>query len=108
MSRVEHYLHENAADGMNGIVAIEAFIHQPTKRSGYWRRFPQRNLVFDHHMSDRVRLGGFKLNPGATMIFNHQFEPFRFIEFEPDDRIGLLICVVLHGKSRAPAFQNIR
>ena len=34
MSRVKHDIHENIADGMNGIVAVETFIHQPIESFG--------------------------------------------------------------------------
>ena len=97
MNRVERDTHENTADGMNGIMAVEAFVHQPVECLRHGRRVPQRNLVFDHHMGDRMRLGVFKLHPRAAMVVNHQIDPFRFIKFEPSIRIGLLICVVLHG-----------
>jgi len=82
---------------MNGIVTVEAFAHQPVECLRHRRRFAQRNLVFDHHMGDGMRFGAFKLHPSSAMVLNHQVDPFRFIEFEPSIRIGLFICVVLHG-----------
>ena len=48
---IEHYPHENTADGMNGLMAVEPFVHQPVEGLGHRRCFAQRNLVFDHHMA---------------------------------------------------------
>jgi hypothetical protein len=98
MSRIEHYLHENTADGMHGLMAIEPFVHQPLECLGRRRCFAQCNLVFDHHMGHCMKLRVFELHPDATMVINHQVDSFRFVEFEPNLWIGLLNCVVLHGK----------
>jgi hypothetical protein len=98
MNRIEHYFHENTADGMNGLMAIEPFVHQALECLGHRRCFAQCSLVFDHYMSHGVKLQAFKLHPDTTMVINHQVDPFRFIEFEPNLWIGLLNCVVLHGK----------
>jgi hypothetical protein len=56
MRDVEHDAHEDAADGMNGLMAIKPLVHQPVEGGGHRRRFSERNLVFDHHMSDRMKL----------------------------------------------------
>jgi hypothetical protein len=98
MNRIEHCLHENTADGMNGLMAIEPFVHQTIEGLGHRRYSAQRNLVFNNHMGHRVKLQGFKLHSDATMVINHQVDPFCFIEFEPNLWIGLLNCVVLHDK----------
>ena len=97
MNRVERDTHENTADGMNGIMAVEALVHQPVECLRHRSRVSQRNLVFDHHVGDRMRLRVFRSHPGAAMVINHQVDPLRFIEFEPSIRIGLFICIVLHG-----------
>jgi hypothetical protein len=98
INRIEHYPHENTADGMNGLMAVEPFVHQPVERFGHRRYLAQRDLVFDNRMGHCVKLQGFKLHPDATMVINHQVDPFRFIKFEPNLWIGLLNCVVFHGK----------
>ena len=46
---VENDAHEDAADGMNGVMPIKPFVHQPVECCGDRRRFSERNLVFDHH-----------------------------------------------------------
>ena len=65
MNGVEYYPHENTANGVNGIMPIETFVYEPVQRLRHRRRFPQCNLIFDHHMGHCVKLGGFKLHPGA-------------------------------------------
>ena len=50
---VENDAHEDAADGMNGVMPIKPFVHQPVECCGYRRRFSERNLVFDHHMASK-------------------------------------------------------
>ena len=79
MSRLEHYSHENTADGMNGLMAIEPFVHQTLECLGHWRCFAQCGLVFNNHMGRRVKLQGFKLHSDTTMVINHQVDPFRLI-----------------------------
>ena len=79
MNRIEHYLHENTADGMNGLMAIEPFVHQTVERLGHRRYLAQCSLVFDHHVGRSVKLRGFKLHSDATMVINHQVDPFRLI-----------------------------
>ena len=79
MNRIEHYPHENTADGMNGLMAVEPFVHQPVKCFGYRRCVAQCDLVFDHHVGRGVKLRGFKLHSDATMVINHQVDPFRLI-----------------------------
>jgi hypothetical protein len=35
IDRIEHYLHEDTADGMNGLMAVEPFVQQPFERLGH-------------------------------------------------------------------------
>lgn len=59
MRDVKNDAHEDAADGMNGLMAVKPFVHQSVECVGHRGRFSERNLVFDHHMGDRMRLGVF-------------------------------------------------
>ena len=95
---VENDAHEDAADGMNGVMPIKPFVHQPVECSGHRRRFSERNLVFDHHMGHRMQLEVFQFQLGAAVIVHDGVDSFGFIEFEPSRRMRLIIRFVLHGK----------
>lgn len=68
IDRIEHYPHEDTADGMNGLMAVEPFVQQPFERVGHRRYLAQCSLVFDNHMGDGTKLRSFKLRPDVTMV----------------------------------------
>ena len=95
---VENDAHEDAADGMYGLMPVKPFVHQPVECSRHRRRFSERNLVFDHHMGHRMKLKVFQLQLGAAVIVHDGVDSFGFIEFEPSRRMRLIIRFLLHGK----------
>ena len=44
LQNVENDAHEDAADGMNGVMPIKPFVHQPVECCGDRRRFSERTL----------------------------------------------------------------
>src|SRR5687767_6628725 len=65
---IEHDTHEDAADGMNGVMAAEALVHQPGERRRHLRRLAESDLVLYDHMGDGVNALILKVYPLRAMI----------------------------------------
>ena len=101
MRDVKSDAHEDIADGMNSLMTVKPFVHQSVECVGHRGRFSERNLVFDHHMSDHMKLEVFQLHSGSAVISHDRVDPSVFIEFEPSCRMRSIICVVAHVIPRA-------
>jgi hypothetical protein len=99
MRDFENDAHEDVTDGMYGLMTVKPFVHQPVECVEHRRRFSERNLVFDHHMGDRMKLEVFQLHSGLAVIIHDGVDPCVFIELEPSWRMRLIICVVVNGNS---------
>ena len=49
-------LRQRHTDCVDRFVPVEAFIHQPRERAPHRDFVPGRDLIFDHHVEDGVRL----------------------------------------------------
>jgi hypothetical protein len=95
---VEDDAHQDTANGMNGLVPIEPFIHKTLERRRGSRRITHCNLIFDEHVRCPVKLCAFaEREVIATVVFDDHLDVFGFIKRKPSLRIGLLNGIVEHG-----------
>src|SRR5262245_36418053 len=103
---VVHELHEDHADGMDGIVPIEALGHEPLYCAPHRYFVTKRNLALDdgvHHGVNRF-IG--QANTGAQVIVLHERDPLLLIHREPFFRIWSLEGIVSLHANLTDVFLN--
>jgi hypothetical protein len=65
-------------------MSVKPFIHQPVEGCRDQRGFAEHNLVFNHHMSYRVKLEIIQLHSRSAVIIHDRIDSFARVEFEPN------------------------
>lgn len=78
---------------MNGFVTIQPFRHQPLRRASH-RQPGTGNLVLDDGVNDGVRLLPREMDPGTSMICQHEINPFLFVQRKPLIRVWLYEWII--------------
>jgi len=95
-------LYEGPTDRVNGVMPIQAFLHEPIERRSNRRFISKQDLILYHHVGHRVHLGILKPHAGAAMIVHDKFQTLGLIERGPSLSVRLAVRVIAHHPHKRP------
>ena len=98
LQEVVHISQQDEADGVDGIVPVEALGHEPPQCPCYRNFVAKCDLVLDDGVRHGVRLHTGDLDPRENVVLPRQSNSLFLVECKPLLRIGSLEGIIaLHG-----------